>query len=337
MESRKIEDYPNEERVDRTEDTMENVWANAVVTIAEIYEQKIQRITFEILNPAAKLAQDTSRKLILAVVGNIDPEEYVAVGETPVDEIVLVSDEQSLAELFKEAKPFAILVGATAKGRIEGAKLAYRLDRELICDAGNIVAESSTGKILVEKPDADGVHMDRYRIEENACVITIRQNVFFALPMERPLGKLKLHNCCKKCREEEHKPKIVPKEMKIERIQDANFVFSGGRGMNGKKGFALLDQAANKFGGVVACSRPCVDVGLMDQSHQVGQSGATVTPKIYVACGISGAIQHRVGVKAEHIIVININKNAPFFQYCDYGIVGDASEILREVIALTSE
>ena len=116
-------------------------------------------------------------------------------------------------------------------------------------------------------------------------------------------------------------------------ISDAEIIVSGGMGLGKAEGFELLKQLADKLGGVVAGSRAAVDAGWIDHAYQIGQTGTTVKPKIYIACGISGAIQHVAGMQgSEQIIAININENAPIFEVADYGIVGDLYKVIPSII-----
>ena len=127
---------------------------------------------------------------------------------------------------------------------------------------------------------------------------------------------------------------VVKSAKELVSLTDAEIICSGGRGLGGPEGFELIKEFADKVGGVVGSSRACVDNGWIDHSHQVGQTGTTVKPKIYFACGISGAIQHLAGMQTSDIIVaINKDPDAPIFEVADYGIVGDLYKVVPQIIA----
>ncbi|MDD6310460.1 MAG: electron transfer flavoprotein subunit alpha/FixB family protein [Firmicutes bacterium] len=265
-----------------------------------------------------------------------------------------------LNDAINEMKPSIVMYGATHIGRDLAPRVAARQDTGLTADCTHLDIDIEeyidyanknttldTSKINKEDPKSLGLKMTRPAFGGNLMATIICPNHRPQMSTVRPGVMSK--------REREvgatgeiitYKPSIAAEDIKINlkdvvksakelvSLTDADIICSGGFGLGGPEGFNLIKEFADKVGGVVGSSRRAVDSGWIDHSHQVGQTGTTVKPKIYFACGISGAIQHLAGMQTSELIVaINKDPDAPIFEVADYGIVGDLYKVIPEIIA----
>jgi electron transfer flavoprotein alpha subunit len=243
---------------------------------------------------------------------------------------------KALLECANKYKPEIILFGATSTGKDLASAVATDLPTGLTADTTELDVEEDTGLLLASRPAFGGNIMatilcKKYRPQ----MATVRAKVMKALtPEPGKTGKVVEEMCFLK--EEDIRTKvleIVQETTKKIRIDEADIIVAGGKGLGNSDGFQLIHQLAETLGGAVGASRDVVEAGWVEHPHQVGQTGVTVTPKIYFAIGISGAIQHLVGMKNSSLIIaINKDSEAPIFDACHYGIVGDAFEIVPLLI-----
>ncbi|MDD4721489.1 MAG: FAD-binding protein [Acidaminococcaceae bacterium] len=302
-------------------------------------------VVYELLAETAVLAKKSGQLcgavLLTNDAGDI-PQKLIAAG---ADVVYVVTGEEYAAyntdcytnafcELIKKYQPSAILVGATVDGRDLGPRIAARMNTGLCADCTALDIE---GKIVHWTRPALGGNILATILCEERCpqMGTVRPKVFKpAVPDLERTGKVinyeiqnKIVDRAKMLRNE---PVVETSAMKID---DAEMICSGGRGMGCQDNFKMLEELAKVLGGAVGGSRAVVDEGWIDHPHQVGQSGKTVTPKIYFAFGISGSVQHLAGMnKSDIIIAINKDENAPIFRVAHYGIVGDALVVLPKLI-----
>lgn len=248
---------------------------------------------------------------------------------------------RALLDCCQKYKPEVLLYGATLTGKDLASAIATDLPTGLTADTTILDIEEDTGLLLASRPAFGGNIMatilcKKYRPQ----MATVRPKVMKALPPD-PTRTGRIVEERIELREEEMRTKVlevVRQTVKKARIDEADIVVAGGKGMGSKEGFQLIHELADVLGAAVGASRDVVEAGWIDHHHQVGQTGVTVTPKIYFAIGISGAIQHIVGMQnSELIIAINKDPNAPIFQACHYGIVGDALEIVPLLIKRLKE
>jgi electron transfer flavoprotein alpha subunit len=308
---------------------------------------QVAQVSLELLGAGRKLADKRGVELAGFLVGeNVkhlaqDAFEYGA-------DIVYVYDQpifkhyrtetymKALLDCAAKHKPEIILFGATSTGKDLASAVATDLPTGLTADTTELDVEEETGLLLASRPAFGGNIMatilcKKYRPQ----MATVRAKVMKALePEPGRTGKVVEETIS--LREEDVRTKvleIVKETVKKVRIDEADIIVAGGKGMGSFEGFQLIHHLAETLGGAVGASRDVVEAGWIGHPHQVGQTGVTVTPKIYFAIGISGAIQHVVGMKNSGLIIaINKDKEAPIFQNCHYGIVGDAFEIVPILI-----
>ncbi|MBE6069005.1 MAG: electron transfer flavoprotein subunit alpha/FixB family protein [Clostridium lundense] len=318
-----------------------------VWVFAEQRDNKILNVSLELLGEGRKIADKLRIKLTAMLLGNnIDDmaEKLVKYG---ADEVLSIDNKflevysteaytRVISEIIKEKKPEIVLIGATAIGRDLGPRLAARVKTGLTADCTKLDVDLGTRGLLQTRPVFGGNLMATIICPKHRPQMsTVRPGV-----MERGKFDENRTGTIKKVffeiMEEDKNTEVleVVKTQKHEvKLEEAKIIVSGGRGLGDAKGFELLEALAKKLGGEIGASRGAVDADWIQQSHQVGQTGKTVRPKLYVACGISGAIQHLAGMNdSECIVAINKDKNAPIFQVAHYGIIGDVYEILPALI-----
>ncbi|WP_027409053.1 electron transfer flavoprotein subunit alpha/FixB family protein [Anoxybacteroides tepidamans] len=313
----------------------------------EVKDGHIAPVSLELLGAGRKLADKRKTELAGVLIGS-GIKQLASTAFAYGADVVYVYDApifahyrtepymHALLDCCRKHKPEVLLYGATPTGKDLASAIATDLPTGLTADTTVLDIEEDTGLLLASRPAFGGNIMatilcKKYRPQ----MATVRPKVMKALPPD-PTRTGKIIEEQITLREEDVRTKvleIVRETTKKVRIDEADIIVAGGKGMGSKEGFQLIHQLADALGAAVGASRDVVEAGWIDHHHQVGQTGVTVTPKIYFAIGISGAIQHIVGMQnSELIIAINKDPNAPIFQSCHYGIVGDAFEIVPLLI-----
>lgn len=302
----------------------------------------IYPVTFELLNSAKNLSKGFKHEMkVCAVVcheGMIEENLEKELSQAGADKIyqvkTTVAKAEGITELCKIKNPEIFLIGATIEGRTIAPLIATYLGTGLTADCTGL--ETVDEKLASTRPTFGGRLMATILCKTKPQMATVRAGVF----------KRTNKNCQEKCDFEEFRPelkdfngdliKILSSEVKRTAycaLEGAKIVVGGGLGLKNKEGFTLLKRFARAIGAAYAGSRKAVDKGLIEKEFQIGQTGKTVTPDIYLAFGISGAIQHLQGVEnAKKIIAVNTDKNAPIFKNADLGVVADASKTLERLI-----
>ena len=311
---------------------------------AEQHQGKVQEVAYELLSTGRRLANDRSCELSAVVLGHHVTDSASHLIAAGADKVYIV-DQPELAEyeanvytdalnqLIAKYKPEVILAGATAVGRAFFAKVAVRSRTGLTADCTALSIDKESHLLHQTRPAFGGNIMATIMTPNHRPqMATVRPKVF---KMSTPDAKHKGETLLEALRLVAATTKIVKAERNASNVNiaEAEIIVAGGRGLKKAENLEQLKKLADLLGGVVGVSRACVDAGWISAAHQVGQTGKTVCPKIYLAFGISGAIQHLEGMRAaDTIIAINNDPNAPIFGVADLGVVGDLFEILPMLI-----
>ncbi|HBG7071574.1 electron transfer flavoprotein subunit alpha/FixB family protein [Clostridioides difficile] len=320
---------------------------NGVWVIGEQREGKINPVTIELIGEGRKLADQLGKELEVVIAGYEVEKEVEELLHYSVDKVYYINDPLlkdfttdgyaiSIANLIERKKPEVVLVGATSIGRDIAPRIAGKVGTGLTADCTKLEIDSTDNKLLQTRPAFGGNLMATIVCPKNRPQMsTVRPGVMTkAVRNESETGILEV--VTPELTEKMIRTRLVeilPQEKKSVNLTDARIIVSGGRGLKRAEGFELIKELADKLGAEIGASRAAVDSGWIEHSHQVGQTGTTVRPELYIACGISGAIQHLAGMSdSKYIVAINKDAKAPIFSICDYGIVGDLYEILPEMI-----
>lgn len=309
--------------------------ANKVLSVIEQREGIIKKISYEAVSVGVSLAKELNLEFEAVVIGS-EIEGLSNLGNYGAAKITHLKNadlhnfsSSAYSELTsnyaKEVNASVIILGNTSFGNEFAPRIAVKLNSACIVDCVNLTVEG--GEIIATRPVYAGKAYIKSKLHSDVKIFTIRPNVFKAEKVSDQSPEIKV--------EEISNPNLKTKVVAYKKsegkldVAEANIIVAGGRGMKGPEHFNLIESLAEVLGAAVGASRAVVDAGWRPHSEQVGQTGKTVSPSLYIACGISGAIQHLAGMSSsKYIVAINKDKDAPIFSIADYGIAGDVFEIL---------
>jgi len=322
-------------------DSHRGIWV-----FAEQRDGKLKSVGYELLSRGRQLADTLDTELCAVCLGhNVqEVEQLIAYGADKVyiiDNLALANNQEELyttelVKLIRQHKPEIVLAGATSLGRAFIPRVAAILKTGLTADCTGLEIDTETKLLLQTRPAFGGNIMATIICQaERPQMSTVRPRVFKKnTPDSKRKGQI--------IRVDFNKEGITSRTKLLDfvedltervKLEDADIIVSGGRGLGKPENFQLIEELAKVLGAALGSSRPPVDDGWIPYSHQVGQTGKTVCPKLYIACGISGSVQHMAGMQtSDTIVAINNDPNAPIFEIATYGIVGDLFRVVPMLI-----
>jgi electron transfer flavoprotein alpha subunit len=319
--------------------------AQGILIVAEQREGELRKISFELVSEGRRLADKMGHSVTAILLGSHIKEEAAVLGKYGADRVIVADDERLatyttdayvsvLEQLIRASEPAIILLGASVQGKDMAGRLAARLGVGMAQDCVAFSVENSN--LIARRPIYAGKAYATVTFRDSSPqMATARPNVFElnepddSRPVEVIGAEFNLDdsqlktNAVESIRETGGKADLT----------EAERIVSGGRGMKGPENYVILEELADLIGATVGASRSAVDAGWRPHSDQVGQTGKVVSPNLYIACGISGAIQHLAGMgTSKYIVAINKDPDAPIFQKADYGVVGDLFEVIPALI-----
>ncbi|MYW05237.1 electron transfer flavoprotein subunit alpha/FixB family protein [Streptomyces sp. SID3343] len=308
-----------------------------ILVLVDHADGAVRKPTLELLTLARRLGEPaavfvgTGSEGAVETLGRFGAQKVYVVDAPEAAEYLVTPSVDALAQIAGTANPAAILVASSFDGKEIAARVAVRLESGLITDAVDV--EAGAEGPVTEQSVFAATYQVKAHVTKGTPIITVKPNA--ATPEEAPAtpavetvsvdftaGGTKVVS--RAPREKSDRPELT----------EADIVVSGGRGVNGAENFHVIESVADALGAAVGASRAAVDAGWYPHSHQVGQTGTQVSPQLYVAVGISGAIQHRAGMQtSKTIVAINKDEDAPIFDLVDYGVVGDLFKVMPQLEA----
>jgi electron transfer flavoprotein alpha subunit len=315
--------------------------AKGVFVVAEQRDGALRKVSFELASAARKLADQTGDEVSAILLGSGIESLAAELGKFGVDKVfvgdnaalepyVTEAHAQIVAKILKDNDAAIALFGASVQGKDLSARVAAKLAGGLATDCTDVKVDG--GKLVATRPMYAGKCFGEVAFNTTPAMASLRPNVFAAVENAKAAAVTKVDVAV-----DAQKSKVLEVQKdtsgKVD-LTEANIIVSGGRGMKGPDEYKILEELADVLKGTVGASRAAVDAGWRPQKDQVGQTGKVVSPNLYIACGISGAIQHLAGMSSSKCIVaINKDAEAPIFTKADFGVVDDLFKVVPELTA----
>ncbi|MEE9429489.1 MAG: electron transfer flavoprotein subunit alpha/FixB family protein [Melioribacteraceae bacterium] len=312
--------------------------ANKILVVLEQREGQLKKVSFEVAKAGSDLASKLSCDVEAVIVGS-DITDINKIGNYGISKVTHLRNSefanysasgysQAVSDFVKEINADVLIIGNTSMGKDLAPRITAKLDGGIAMDVTAL--EVDGGEIIATRPIYAGKALIDVKVNSDIKVFTIRPNVFNPGEPNDSLAEVSTKDV-----DVNLKDKVVETKQASGKLDvaEASIIVSGGRGMKDAESFKLVEDLAEVLGAAVGASRAVVDAGWRPHGEQVGQTGKTVSPNLYVALGISGAIQHLAGMRSsKYIVAINKDADAPIFQVADYGITGDVFEVVPALI-----
>jgi electron transfer flavoprotein alpha subunit len=313
--------------------------AEVLVLAEHTADGEVKKVTLELLTAARRLGSPSAvwtgpgAEAAQARLAEYGAEKVYMAGSADFAAYVVAPAAELLAALITEKAPAAVLVAGTTEGKEIAGRLAVKTGSGVLTDAVNVTA-GGDGKPAAEQPNFGGAITVHSTVRTGTPIIAVRPNAITAEPSPGAAAieaiSFAISDGAKAAQVTEH---VVAERGERPDLTEAQIVVSGGRGTGSEEGFKIIEKLADALGAAVGASRAVTDAGWYPHQFQVGQTGKTVSPQLYLAVGISGAIQHRAGMQtSKTIVAINKDAEAPIFEIADFGIVGDLFTVVPELI-----
>jgi len=318
-----------------------------ILVFAEQRDGKFKKSAFEVTQAARGIAEQLNAELVTLVIGNNIENIVPELGAYGATRVCVVKDlrlnyystsafSKIVAEIALQEQASILFLSASQMGKDLAPRVSAKLSAGLVADC--IALKVENGDIIASRPVYAGKAILDVKVKSAIKIFTLRPNVFTAIAKDGNTASIEKVSI--QLNDADFSSKVTSVKVTEGRpdVTEATIIVSGGRGMKGPEHFKLIENLADILNAGVGASRAVVDAGWRSHDEQVGQTGKTVSPTLYIACGISGAIQHLAGMStSKYIVAINKDKDAPIFQVADYGIVGDLFEILPRLAEETKK